>query len=114
MAPPPPRHSLEHAWTLWSDNLSAKQKQATWGSSIRPIYTFSSVEDFGGSFFFIYLNRTDSTSFVACERWLIQFSCDTFIDIFIVDSHFLSLTICAGSGFLGLFIVYIFVWFISS
>ncbi|XP_073311735.1 eukaryotic translation initiation factor 4E-2-like isoform X2 [Primulina huaijiensis] len=46
LAPPPPRHSLEHAWTFWFDNPSAKQKQATWGSSIRPLYIFSSVEDF--------------------------------------------------------------------
>lgn len=70
---------------------------------------FPPLKTSGGSFFFIYLNRTDSTSFVACERWLIQFSFDTFIEIFILDSHFLSLTICAGSGFLGLFIIYIFV-----
>lgn len=46
LAPPPPRHSLEHAWTLWFDNPSAKQKQATWGRSIHPIYTFSSIQDF--------------------------------------------------------------------
>ncbi|KAK6124133.1 hypothetical protein DH2020_042106 [Rehmannia glutinosa] len=46
MAPPPPRHPLEHAWTFWFDNPSAKSKQAAWGSSIRPIYTFASVEDF--------------------------------------------------------------------
>ncbi|KAK6123942.1 hypothetical protein DH2020_042287 [Rehmannia glutinosa] len=42
----PPRHPLEHAWTFWFDNPSAKSKQAAWGSSIRPIYTFASVEDF--------------------------------------------------------------------
>ncbi|KAL0300632.1 UNVERIFIED_CONTAM: Eukaryotic translation initiation factor 4E-1 [Sesamum radiatum] len=47
IAPPPPaRHPLEHAWTFWFDNPSAKSKQAAWGSSIRPIYTFSTVEDF--------------------------------------------------------------------
>ncbi|KAL7089244.1 hypothetical protein ACP275_13G177200 [Erythranthe tilingii] len=46
MAAPPPRHPLEHSWTFWFDNPSAKNKQAAWGSSIRPIYTFSSVEDF--------------------------------------------------------------------
>lgn len=46
MAPPPPRHPLEHSWTFWFDNPSAKSKQQAWGSSIRPIYTFSSVEDF--------------------------------------------------------------------
>lgn len=44
--PPPPRHPLEHSWTFWFDNPSAKSKQAAWGSSIRPIYTFSTVEDF--------------------------------------------------------------------
>lgn len=43
---PPPRHPLEHSWTFWFDNPSAKSKQAAWGSSIRPIYTFSTVEDF--------------------------------------------------------------------
>ncbi|KAL0363524.1 UNVERIFIED_CONTAM: Eukaryotic translation initiation factor 4E-1 [Sesamum calycinum] len=48
MAPPPPRHPLENSWTFWFDNPSAKSKQAAWGSSIRPIYTFSSVEDFWG------------------------------------------------------------------
>ncbi|XP_047947805.1 eukaryotic translation initiation factor 4E-2-like [Salvia hispanica] len=43
---PPPRHPLEHSWTFWFDNPSAKSKQAAWGSSMRPIYTFSTVEDF--------------------------------------------------------------------
>lgn len=52
IAPPPPaRHPLEHAWTFWFDNPSAKSKQAAWGSSIRPIYTFSTVEDFWRSVF---------------------------------------------------------------
>lgn len=39
-------HSLEHAWTFWFDNPSAKSKQAAWGASMRPIYTFSTVEEF--------------------------------------------------------------------
>ncbi|KAF9620871.1 hypothetical protein IFM89_015112 [Coptis chinensis] len=39
-------HPLEHAWTFWFDNPSAKSRQATWGSSIRPIYTFSTAELF--------------------------------------------------------------------
>ncbi|KAF4347026.1 hypothetical protein CsatB_002081 [Cannabis sativa] len=39
-------HPLEHSWTFWFDNPSAKSKQAAWGSSIRPIYTFSTVEEF--------------------------------------------------------------------
>ncbi|XP_074269741.1 eukaryotic translation initiation factor 4E-1-like [Silene latifolia] len=39
-------HPLENSWTFWFDNPSAKSKQATWGSSIRPIYTFSTAEQF--------------------------------------------------------------------
>ncbi|KAL6546441.1 Eukaryotic translation initiation factor 4E type 2 [Orobanche minor] len=46
MADAPSRHPLEHSWTFWFDNPSAKSKQAAWGSSIRPIYTFPTVEDF--------------------------------------------------------------------
>ncbi|KAI3800777.1 hypothetical protein L1987_28873 [Smallanthus sonchifolius] len=40
------RHPLEHSWTFWFDNPSVKSKQVAWGSSIRPIYTFSTVEEF--------------------------------------------------------------------
>ncbi|KAJ0669207.1 putative translation Initiation factor eIF-4e, eukaryotic translation initiation factor 4E (eIF-4E) [Helianthus annuus] len=40
------QHPLEHSWTFWFDNPSAKAKQASWGSSMRPIYTFSTVEEF--------------------------------------------------------------------
>ncbi|KAF2305372.1 hypothetical protein GH714_004373 [Hevea brasiliensis] len=39
-------HPLEHQWTFWFDNPSAKSKQAAWGSSMRSIYTFATVEDF--------------------------------------------------------------------
>nr|GEZ98584.1 eukaryotic translation initiation factor 4E [Tanacetum cinerariifolium] len=40
------KHPLEHSWMFWFDNPSAKSKAADWGSSIRSIYTFSTVEDF--------------------------------------------------------------------
>ncbi|KAH7292938.1 hypothetical protein KP509_28G004300 [Ceratopteris richardii] len=46
--PRPPKHRLERAWTFWYDNYSAKSKQKTWGSSLRLVYTFSTVEDFWG------------------------------------------------------------------
>ncbi|KAG0495541.1 hypothetical protein HPP92_000232 [Vanilla planifolia] len=42
------RHPLEHSWTFWFDNPSAKSKHAAWGSSIRPVHTFSTIEDFWG------------------------------------------------------------------
>ena len=39
-------HPLEHQWTFWFDNPSAKSKQASWGSSLRSIFTFSTIEEF--------------------------------------------------------------------
>lgn len=51
----PQSHALEHSWTFWFDSpaaKSAKTKQEDWGSSIRPIYTFSTVEEFWRSHFF--------------------------------------------------------------
>ena len=55
MAPPPrpagepdfsQKHPLETKWTLWFDNPNGKQKQATWGQTLRAVYTFDTVEDF--------------------------------------------------------------------
>lgn len=40
------KHPLERHWTFWFDNPSAKSKSAAWGSTLRSIYTFSTVEDF--------------------------------------------------------------------
>ena len=49
-----PTHPLEHSWTFWFDNPSAKSKQAAWGSSMRPVYTFSTVEEFWRSHFIAF------------------------------------------------------------
>lgn len=40
------KHPLEHTWTLWFDNPNGRQKLATFGKTLRPVYTFSTVEDF--------------------------------------------------------------------
>jgi translation initiation factor 4E len=41
------KHPLENKWTLWYDGgTQGKPKQASWGSTLRAIYTFDSVEDF--------------------------------------------------------------------
>ena len=40
------KHPLEHRWTLWFDNPQMKQKGGGWGTSLRNIYTFGTVEDF--------------------------------------------------------------------
>ncbi|EOA36213.1 hypothetical protein CARUB_v10010137mg [Capsella rubella] len=39
-------HLFENSWTFWFDNPSSKSNQVTWGSSLRSLYTFSSVEEF--------------------------------------------------------------------
>eukprot|EP01018_Ginkgo_biloba_P021533 Gb_26097 [translate_table: standard] len=39
-------HPLEPSSTFWFDNPNGKSKQATWGNSLRPVCTFSTVEDF--------------------------------------------------------------------
>ncbi|XP_042479897.1 eukaryotic translation initiation factor 4E-1-like [Macadamia integrifolia] len=44
----PQPHPLENSWTFWFDNPSSKSKQIEWGASIRPIHTFSTVEEFWG------------------------------------------------------------------
>jgi hypothetical protein len=40
------KHPLEHTWTLWFDNPNGRQKLATFGKTLRPVYTFNTVEDF--------------------------------------------------------------------
>eukprot|EP00252_Welwitschia_mirabilis_P002384 TRINITY_DN12319_c0_g1_i1.p1 TRINITY_DN12319_c0_g1~~TRINITY_DN12319_c0_g1_i1.p1 ORF type:complete len:224 (+),score=33.05 TRINITY_DN12319_c0_g1_i1:151-822(+) len=42
----PSSHPLEHSWTFWFDSQNGKSKQATWGSSMRKVFTFNTVEDF--------------------------------------------------------------------
>jgi len=40
------KHQLENTWTLWFDNPNGRQKQTTWGQTLRSVYTFNTVEDF--------------------------------------------------------------------
>ncbi|KAK3011295.1 hypothetical protein RJ639_011470 [Escallonia herrerae] len=54
-------HPLEYSWTFWFDSqAAAKSRQIPWGSLLRPIYTFSTVEEFWGyryrSLLFVYNN----------------------------------------------------------
>ncbi|CAN4091880.1 unnamed protein product [Withania somnifera] len=44
------KHPLEHSWTFWFDNRGAKSRQIPWGTSLRNVYTFSTVEDFWGAY----------------------------------------------------------------
>lgn len=41
------QHNLERKWTFWFDNQSKpKQQGAAWGSTLRKLYTFETVEEF--------------------------------------------------------------------
>ena len=42
----PQKHSLEHKWTLWFDNPKGSTRQASWGQTLRAVYSFDTVEDF--------------------------------------------------------------------
>ncbi|XP_057499669.1 eukaryotic translation initiation factor-like isoform X1 [Actinidia eriantha] len=39
-------HRLERKWTFWLDNPSKPKQGAAWGSALRKVYTFDTVEDF--------------------------------------------------------------------
>ena len=41
-----PWHSFQNSWTFWFDNPSSKSNQTTWGSSLRSLYTFATIEEF--------------------------------------------------------------------
>eukprot|EP01087_Luapelamoeba_hula_P005925 TRINITY_DN1599_c0_g1_i1.p1 TRINITY_DN1599_c0_g1~~TRINITY_DN1599_c0_g1_i1.p1 ORF type:complete len:255 (-),score=58.98 TRINITY_DN1599_c0_g1_i1:181-945(-) len=40
------RHPLQHQWTLWYDSPRKKTTQDTWGSHLKKIVDFDTVEDF--------------------------------------------------------------------
>ncbi|XVF66412.1 hypothetical protein PTKIN_Ptkin10aG0033300 [Pterospermum kingtungense] len=39
-------HKLERKWTFWFDNQSKPKQGAAWGTSLRKVYTFDTVEEF--------------------------------------------------------------------
>ncbi|KAE9617593.1 hypothetical protein Lal_00034891 [Lupinus albus] len=40
------KNKLERQWTFWFDNQSKPKQGAAWGSSLRKVYTFDSVQEF--------------------------------------------------------------------
>ena len=44
-------HKLERKWTFWFDNQSKPTQGAAWGTSIRKVYTFDTVEEFWWYFY---------------------------------------------------------------
>ncbi|CAG9463134.1 unnamed protein product [Pedinophyceae sp. YPF-701] len=42
------KHNLERAWTLWFDdqNQGGRKGANEWGSTLKPVYSFRTVEDF--------------------------------------------------------------------
>ncbi|XP_038982341.1 eukaryotic translation initiation factor-like isoform X2 [Phoenix dactylifera] len=39
-------HRLERKWTFWFDDQSKPKQGAAWGTSLRKVYTFDTVEEF--------------------------------------------------------------------
>ncbi|AAG12639.1 eukaryotic translation initiation factor 4E, putative; 82364-84055 [Arabidopsis thaliana] len=39
-------HCFQNSWTFWFDNPSSKSNQVIWGSSLRSLYTFATIEEF--------------------------------------------------------------------
>ncbi|RRT75052.1 hypothetical protein B296_00027151 [Ensete ventricosum] len=39
-------HRLERKWTFWFDNQSKPKQGAAWGTALRKVYTFDTVEEF--------------------------------------------------------------------
>lgn len=44
-------HKLERKWTFWFDNQSKPKQGAAWGTSLRKVYTFDTVEEFWWYFY---------------------------------------------------------------
>ncbi|KAF7837428.1 eukaryotic translation initiation factor [Senna tora] len=40
------KHKLDRKWTFWFDNQSKPKQGAAWGTSLRKVYTFETVEEF--------------------------------------------------------------------
>jgi translation initiation factor 4E len=40
------KHPLQNSWTLWYDNSTNAKNDQDWEQSLKPVYTFSTVEDF--------------------------------------------------------------------
>ncbi|CAL0303176.1 unnamed protein product [Lupinus luteus] len=40
------KNKLERRWTFWLDNQSKPKQGAAWGSSLRTVYTFDTVQEF--------------------------------------------------------------------
>ncbi|CAM8989507.1 hypothetical protein QQ045_009253 [Rhodiola kirilowii] len=41
-------HPLENTWKFWYDSGASKAKSADWGSTMVPVHSFTTVEDFWG------------------------------------------------------------------
>ncbi|KAK9702850.1 eukaryotic translation initiation factor 4E [Basidiobolus ranarum] len=44
------KHPLNNAWTLWYDNPGKKTSQSSWSQNLKEVVTFSTVEDFWGTY----------------------------------------------------------------
>lgn len=47
------KHKLERRWTFWYDNQSKPKQGAAWGTTLRKVYSFDTVEEFWWYVFFL-------------------------------------------------------------
>jgi translation initiation factor 4E len=55
------QHPLEHSWTFWFETPQGRPKNGIWVSNIRPVYTFSTIEQFWGLYNNIHIPSKLST-----------------------------------------------------
>lgn len=63
-------HKLERKWTFWFDNQSRPKQGAAWGTSLRKVYTFDTVEEF-----WWYVLRSPSPPMFEFRGFLYLFCC---------------------------------------
>lgn len=85
VAEPKQPHRLERKWTFWFDNQSKPKQGAAWGSSLRKVYTFHTVEEF---WWYVYI----FISFV--HNWIEQQSKIRFVAFFFVWFDQIFLFVC--------------------
>lgn len=59
------KHPLQNKWCLWFDNPNAKQSVDKYGSSLRSVYAFDTVEDF---WWCVYAQHTRQMRHETCFR----------------------------------------------
>jgi len=70
------KHKLERRWNFWFDNQSKPKQGAAWGTTLRKVYSFDTVEEFWwcvfslGFFRFFFLLNLRFQSELLCFNFI--------------------------------------------